>query len=92
MKDRLQRLEQRHDQLHERTMRTMMKIGLNPETLAPENGLFARIQNAEDDIKKLKDALRGNMTWPGVLAIVMRAGGFIGGLGTIYAILRLFFS
>lgn len=92
MKDRLDKLEQKYDALRDKSLRAIIKVGLNPENLAADNGLFARMDRAEADIRKLKDALRGNVTWPGVVAIVMKAGGFVAGLGAIYAILRLFFK
>lgn len=61
--------------------------------------LHKRVDDLTEKIKEIKreneifaKKLEGNITWPGVVAVIMKSGGFLGGLGIIWAILNKIFT
>lgn len=84
MDDRITKLEATLERLRDKSVVAMAKIGLNPDTLAPDNGLFKRIEKIEHDIAEIKQALVGNVT-----AKVLK-NWLIGASAVVSAILALF--
>lgn len=84
--ERLKKIEDRIEVLRDKAVRALLKIGLNPDSIAPENGLFRRIEKIEQDITGLKRALEGNVTiktlksWIISMSAVMGALIFLGGI------------
>lgn len=45
--------------------------------------LEAEIKEIKGKIKNVSESIKGNVTWPGVVALICRAGTFFGGLTVI---------
>ena len=84
--ERLKRIEERIEMLRDKAIRALVKVGLNPDSITPENGLFKRMEKTEQDIAMLKKALEGNVTiktlrsWVLSISAVMGALMFLGGI------------
>lgn len=51
------------------------------------DALHKRVDKVEKDIDAIKGKIKGNVTWPGVVALITKAGAFFGGLGIIATVL-----
>lgn len=84
--ERLKKIEEHIEILRDKTIRALIKVGLNPDSVTPENGLFKRIEKIEQDIAGIKQALEGNVTiktlksWLLSISAVMGALIFLGGI------------
>lgn len=72
--ERIKKIENTLERLRDKAVVALAKVGLNPDSLQPDNGLFRRLDKIEHDIKDIKKSLEGNVTWRGLYTALLTAG------------------
>lgn len=85
--EKIDRIEEDLKRLREKCITAFLRMGINPETLSPENGLFKRTDSLEEEIVKIKKELEGNVTWPGVKKALITSSSVITALLFLFNIL-----